>query len=128
MRVRRLTLWLSMSVLLAGAPAVAQQHILDSSTMQQAVASARSRDDANRDAVRRVLSRDDVTRVAEMLGLDVKQAQTALATMTSSELEELAVPARNLERDLAGGSTTVAVALSLTSLLLALILIGVIAS
>src|SRR5687767_994797 len=126
MRVRALTAWLTLFSLVGPVPVWADQHIVDSSTLQQAMAAARATDDANREVVRRVLARDDVGRVAEGLGLDVKRAQSALATMTSAELAELAGPARAVERDLAGGVTTITI--SITTLILVLILIAIIAS
>jgi hypothetical protein len=118
--------WLTLCALLSTSPVWAQQHILDSSMLQQAVAATRATDEANRQVVQRVLSRSDVSRVAEAMGLDVKDARSALGTMTSAELADLAQPARALEADLAGGATTITI--SITTLLLVLILIAIIAS
>ena len=77
--VRTFITWLTVCALLVSSPAWAQQHVIDSTVLQQAIAEQQSVDAANRQMVERVLARPDVQVVAARLGLDIKDARTAIA-------------------------------------------------
>lgn len=126
MRARSVAVWLTLCALLVSSPAFAQQHVADSAQLQQAVAAKASADEANRQVVRDVLERSDVKALASQMGLDVRQAETAVAQLSGDELASLAQSASAAQADLAGGNTTVTI--SLTTLLLIIIIILLIAN
>lgn len=126
MRARPVAVWLTLCALLVSSPAWAQQHIADSAQMQQAVAAKASADETNRQVVRKVLDRSDVKALANQMGLDVRQAETAVGQLSGEELASLAQAASAAQADLAGGSNTVTI--SLTTLLLIIIIIILIAN
>jgi len=103
-------------------PVLAQQaHIVDPAAMTRAVAEQAQLEDVNRDQIRRVLDRAETREVAERLGLDVAQAQSAVATLDGAELSRLAQHAAGVEASLAGGANTIVI--STTTLLLVLIIV-----
>ena len=126
MRVRTFAVWVSLLSFLVATPVSAQQHVVDSSALQQAIVDARATDAANRQAVQRVLARPEVQQAAEKLGLDVRRADTALKVMTSEELAKAAATAQAVERDLAGGDPVITI--SLTALLIIILLVVLIAN
>src|SRR5258708_421334 len=122
MRVRRVAIALSMSSVLWSAPAVAQQrHVASPSQMRQAIADQTAGDQQNRDALLSAIRRPDVRELAGQLGLNLKRAESAVATLNGAELARLAAPARLPETDLAGGSSTIVI--STTTLLLIIIIV-----
>jgi NACalpha-BTF3-like transcription factor len=123
--VRVMTAWLTAAALLVSSPAWGQQHVVDSAAMAEAIAQKHATDSENRQVVERVLARHDVQVMAARMGLDVQQARTALAEMTSEELAAVSQPARAAEADLSGGQTTVVI--SLTTLLLIIIIVLLVA-
>ena len=62
-------------------------------------------DEANRQAVRDVLSRDEVRDVAAKAGLDLERARQAVSTLDGQELQEIADHARRVDASLAGGAS-----------------------
>ena len=127
MRARSLVVWVTtLSLLTATAPALAQQHVVTPSTLQQAMDQQMSADRANREAVSRVLGREDVQRVAERMGLDVRQASQAVGQLSGAGLAQVASVARAAEVDLAGGDKTLTI--SLTTLLIVLLIVLVVAA
>jgi hypothetical protein len=127
--VRAGVAWVTLAAMLvSSSPAWAQpqrQHIADSAVLEQAIADRHAIDAANRELLTRVLDRSDVRAVAERMGLDVKDARSALGNLTSDELAAVASHARAVEADLAGGAQTVTI--SITTLLLIIIIILLIA-
>jgi hypothetical protein len=103
-------------------PALAQsaQHVASAAMMRDAMAAQASADTQTRDSLRSLLSRDQVRDVASRLGLDVRTAERAVATLTPDELTRLADPVRQAEAQLAGGNTIV---ISTTTLLLIIIIV-----
>ncbi len=126
MRARSIAVWLTLCAVLVSSPAFAQQHVADSAQMQQAVSAKASADEANRQVVRNVLERSDVKALASQMGLDLRQANTAVAQLTGDELASVAQSAGAVQADLAGGNNTVTI--SVTTLLLILIIIILVAN
>lgn len=93
---------------------------MDRSAMQAAVSAKLATEAADRAAILTALHRPEASRVADELGLDLRRVDDAVATMTPSELAQLAGPAREVNDDKAGGDVVV---ISVTVLLLLLILI-----
>lgn len=125
MRIRFLTVWLTLVALASGSPAWARQHIADASVQQQAIVQKDQRDAAARQTVVTVLHRPDVQALADRMDVDLTRAEAAVNTLPSSELNDLANRLLNVDPDLAGGNMTVTI--SLTTLLLVIIIIILIA-
>jgi hypothetical protein len=122
MRIRNVLMTVAASLFLWSAPALAQErHVVDPSAMGAAIAAQADTDQQNRAVVRSVLQRSQVREVADQLGLNVARAESALSTLTSAELAELAVPARQVETQLAGGANVIVI--STTTLLLIIIIV-----
>ena len=102
------------------------QHVADPAALRSAVNAAETADNANRAVVLRALDREDVRLMAGRLGVDMKDATSAVHALSGSELAELADPARALVLDQSGGASTVVI--STTTLLLILILVVVLAN
>jgi hypothetical protein len=122
--VRALVTWMTVGALLVTQPVWAQQHVVDSTILQQAIADQRELDDANRQLIERVLVRPDVQVVAARLGLDIKDARTAIASISGEELAAVANTAAAV--DVAGGQGPT-VTISLVVLLLVIIIVILIA-
>jgi hypothetical protein len=106
-------------------PALAQtshavpQSILDAAVQDHVAASA-----ADRESVLRLLERPEVQAVAGDIGLDLRQAQTAIATLEGQQLADLAAQAQQVDQALAGGQSRIVISTTLIIIaLLVLILI-----
>jgi hypothetical protein len=75
--------------------------------------------------VTRVLASPEASAAASRLGVDLSQAQNAVATLSGAELAQLATSARAAETDRAAGANTIVI--STTTLLLILIVVILIA-
>ena len=111
------------AMLLVSSPAFAQQvHVVDSAAMSRALAQKADADAAKRASVRRVLDRADVRQMAARMGLSVERAQAAVATLTNTELNEVARYARDVESAaMAGGASTIVI--STTTVILVLLIV-----
>ena len=118
--VRALVTWLTVGALLVTSPAWAQQHVVDSIVLQQAIAEQRAVDNANRQLIERVLVRPEVQTVAARMGLDIKDARTAIAGISGEELAAVAQTAAAV--DVAGGQGPT-ITISLVVLLLVIIIV-----
>ena len=78
---------------------------------------------AQRDEVTRLLQHPEVERIAGSAGIDLRRAQSKAATLSGSELEELAARASVAQSQLAGGDTIVISATAIIIVLLILILL-----
>jgi len=125
--VRTFITWLTVCALLVSSPAWAQQHVIDSTVLQQAISEQQSVDAANRQMVERVLARPDVQVVAARLGLDIKDARTAIAGINGVELAAVAQTAQAVDQDLAGGLSNPTITISLVTLLLIIIIVILVA-
>ena len=122
MRFRTIAATLVVSSLLWSSSAMAQQrHVVDPTSMRQAIANQALTDQQNRDAVLGVLQHSQVRDLAASLGLSVTRAEAAVSTLDSAELASLAGQARAAEAQLAGGSGTIII--GTTTLLLLIIIV-----
>ena len=97
----------------------APQSILDAAVQDHVAATA-----ADRDTVLRLLERPEVQAVAGDIGLDLRRAQSAIATLEGQQLTELAAQAHQVEEALAGGQSRIVISTTLIIIaLLVLILI-----
>ena len=85
--------------------------------LQQHVA----REAADRDAVLRLLGRPEVQAIAGDVGLDLRRAKDAVATLDGPELSTLAAQAQQAEEGLAGGQSRITI--STTMIIIALLVL-----
>jgi hypothetical protein len=127
MRIRIAVVGVIVSSLLFGATLSAQQrHVIDPAGMRQALATQAVTDQQNRNVLLNVLRHKQVRDMANRLGLDVTRAESAVSTLGSAELAELASTARTTDADLAGGNKTIVI--STTTLLLIIIIVILLAN
>ena len=125
MRIRATVAAVVVSSFLWNSSAMAQSHVVDPAAMRQAVADQALTDQQNREAVLGVLQTSEARELAGRLGLNVTHAESAMSTLSSAELANLAGQARLADAQLAGGSQMVVI--SLTTLLLIIIIVILIA-
>jgi len=115
-------------VLLSSTQAFAQQtRVVDAAALSQALTQKADAETTQRDQVRRVLDRSDAREIAARFGLSVQQANSAVATLSSADLNSLAQHAAAVEANaLAGGASTLVI--STTTLLLVLIIVILLAN
>ena len=100
---------------------VASQSILDAAVQEHV-----DNVEADREAVMRLLDREDVRTVAGDLGLDLRRMETAIATLEGQPLADVVAQAQRVEQALAGGQSRVVISTTLIIIaLLVLILIVV---
>jgi hypothetical protein len=105
---------------LPGAVPAAAQSVVVPADLQRALEARRSEEDVSRARLRQLLTREDVRALAGDAGLDLRQAQAAVATLDGEELRDLAARAARAEEALAGGQT---IQISLIAALLIVIII-----
>jgi hypothetical protein len=97
----------------------APQSVLDAAVQDHSAAAA-----GDRETVARLLQRPEVQAIAGDLGLDLRRAESAVATLEGQQLTELAAQARQAEQALAGGqSVTISAIWIIIGLLLLILLI-----
>jgi hypothetical protein len=119
-------------ILMAAPRAAAQQpapgsHAASPAAIDQAIQQHVASVDADRDAVQRLLARPDVQALAKEVGLDVRRAQTAVATLDAEQLSELATHARQAEQGLAGGQGSIRISTTLIIIALLVIILLIVA-
>jgi hypothetical protein len=104
--------------------APAQTHAVPPSALDAMVQRHTASLDAERADVQRVLNHPDVKGVAQTMGVDLKDASSAIATLDATELARIATQARQVEQALAGGQSSITISTTLIIIgLLILILI-----
>ena len=89
---------------------------LDAALQQHAAGTAADRED-----VLRVLERAEVKSVAGRMGVDLRTAKTAIATLDGEQLTQLASQARQVDQTLSGGASTIVI--STTTVIIALLVV-----
>ncbi len=100
----------------------ASQATLDAALQQHVAATAASRED-----VLRVLSRTEVKEVAGRVGLDLRQATTAVASLDGQELAQIAAQAQQVEQALEGGQSRVVISTTLIIIVLLILILIIVA-
>jgi acetyl-CoA carboxylase carboxyltransferase component len=90
-------------------PVSAQQHVADQMTLDQVVADHVRQKADDREVIRRVLEIEQVREVVEGAGLDLKRAETAVASLDDAEVGIIAAQARAVNDVLVGGQSTVTI-------------------
>ena len=106
----------------AGSASAETGSVVTERQIQDAIEARLQRQDQSREAILSLLQRPEVARMAEGLGLDLRRATNAVATLEGAELEKLGAQAAGVERDLSGGSSNT-ITMSVTTLLLIIIIV-----
>ena len=110
-------------------PAAAQEtHAASPDALDAALQQHVNTSTTDRDTVLRLLERDDVKKIAGEAGLDLRGAASAVATLNGEELATLAAQAPQVERDLAGGQSTITISTTLIIIALLIIILIVVAT
>jgi hypothetical protein len=129
MRSVRKTLAVFLSLWLVAPNVGAQQttaHVADRAALDQAIAAKVAQAEADRDAIRRVLARQEVRDVARRAGIDeptMVRAESAVALLDTHDLATAAEYARTIEQDLAGGATTIVITTTTIIIILLLVIL-----
>lgn len=127
MRVVRATVAFCLAVLFMAPAASAQGTVIGRSALDKAVQERVSRDQADREAIRTLLQRAEVRDVADQAGISLDKAAAAVSTLQGDDLRQIAEQARQVDNQLAGGSTIVISTTTIIIVLLLVILIVVLA-
>jgi ferritin-like metal-binding protein YciE len=109
--------------LAAAAPRLHAQstHVASQAALDAAIQQHLDDTTAQRDAVLRVLARDEVKAVAGRVGMNLTTAATAVASLSGDDLKAAATQAQQVEQALAGGASTIVI--STTTIIIALLVI-----
>jgi hypothetical protein len=108
-------------------PVSAQQHVVDRATLDQVVADHVRQKADDREAIHRVLELEQVRKVAEGAGIDLKRAETAVATLDDGEVGRIAAQARAVNEALAGGQSTVEISTTVIIVFLLVLILLIVA-
>lgn len=97
------------------------RHVVGDVEIQAAIDQQIERDDADRQAIQAMLQGAEVGRVAAAAGLDLVQANAAVAVLSGPELVKLAAQAREVNAELVGGDSNVV--LSTTAIIIILLIL-----
>ena len=124
---QRIVLSALATTLLFGTPAAAaaqEDHAVDRTEIERAMAADDAVDEARRAAVRSVLDREAVQAAAGAHGIDLVRAKDAVSTLDGTALAEVAAQAERVDEALAGGDDTIVI--SATTLIIALLVLIII--
>lgn len=99
----------------------AQQHVIDREMLDQLVEAKVAENEAHRETIRHALEHPEVARVADRLGIDLRQVSDGVATLEGEELADVAARAQDVDEALSGGQSTVT--FSTTTIIIALLVI-----
>lgn len=102
-------------------------HAAPAAAIDQALQQHVSAVDADRALVQRLLERSDVQALADEIGLDVRRAQAAVATLGGEQLSDLAARARLAEQSLAGGQSRITISTTLIIIALLVLILLIVA-
>ena len=124
MKAKQLTaLTLILTLCLGAGPAGAQEQkrpVVDRVEIDQALASKAAADEEARESIRALLARAEVRALADEVGLDVRRANSAVATLEGAELARVANQATAADQLLVGGQDF---RISLVAILLIIIIV-----
>jgi hypothetical protein len=128
MRTSVLTLAALVALIAAAPRAEAQTHTASQAALDAALQQHTSTSTADRELVLRLLERDDVKKVAGEAGLDLRRAASVVATLDGQDLATVAAQARQVERSLAGGQSTITISTTVIIIALLIIILVVVAA
>jgi hypothetical protein len=101
--------------------------VVPTGTLDALVADQLRADEANRQVVRDVLNRSEVSELAAKAGLDLERARQAVSVINGSELEEIASHARRVDASLSGGASTVVISTTTIIIILLVVILIIVA-
>jgi hypothetical protein len=101
----------------------AQTHAAPVSAIDAALQQHVDSTEADRALVQRVLEQPDVRALAAELGIDVRRAQSAVATLDGEALTRLAAQAQQVDQALAGGQGSVTISYTLIIIVLLVLIL-----
>ena len=128
MRTSVLTLAALVALTAAAPRAEAQTHTASQTALDAALQQHTSTSTADRELVLRLLERNDVKKVAGEAGLDLRRAASVVATLDGQDLATVAAQARQVERSLAGGQSTITISTTVIIIALLIIILVVVAA
>lgn len=121
--VRRASAALLTFLLCVQSLAAQQTHVADLQALNNAIATHRANEEADRQMVLGVLGRPEVRQEADRIGLSPERAQSAVKTLTGAELQDVVNEARKADAALAGGASVTLQTTTIIIILLVVILI-----
>jgi len=106
----------------AQTPHAASTAAMDAALQQHAASAAADRAD-----VLRVLDKPEVKSVAGRMGVDLRTATSAIATLEGDQLSQAAAQARQVDQALAGGASTVVISTTTIIIVLLVLILIIIA-
>ncbi len=116
--------------ILMAAPRVAAQapsHAAPPGAIDRALQDHVTAIDSDRAVVQRLLARPDVQALAADVGVDIRRAQAAVATLGGEQLASLASHARQAEQELAGGQGSIRISTTLIIIALLVVILLIVA-
>jgi hypothetical protein len=101
--------------------ATAQSHTASGSAIDAALQAHVDATDSDRDAVLRLLERDEIRSVARTAGIDLRTMADAVKTMSAADLAKVAAQVNQVETALAGGQSRIVI--SSTVIIIALLVL-----
>ncbi len=121
MRMFRRFLAVCLALLIMAPAAGAQDHVIGKAALDQAVQQRVSQEQADREAILKLLQRQDVRDIAAAAGLSIEKAETAVTMLHGKDLQQAAQQARQAQDSLAGGASTIVI--STTTVIIVLLII-----
>ena len=115
--------------LAAAAPRLHAQsaHVAPQAVLDAAIQQHLDETSAQREAVLKVLERDEVKAVAGRVGIDLTTAATAVSTLSGEDLKAAAAQAQQVEQALAGGQSKLVISTTTIIIVLLVIILLVVA-
>lgn len=118
----------ALAILLASQPVIAQQHLVTESDIEARLQAAAAERAAQRLAIDGFLSDPLAAQVASSLGVDLREARAAVASLSDDELRDLATRAASLQTDPAPGGKKALVIVGVIVVVIVLLAILVVAA
>lgn len=127
MRSTRSIVAVVLSSLVAVPSASAQVHVAGQQALDAAVQQHVRATEQDRDTVRLFLQRSEVRAIAGKYGLDIRRAESAVATMNPADLASVAAKARQADEALAGGQSNITISTTTIIILLLVLILLIVA-
>ena len=128
MRTYASVLIVVLGLFVAAPPAKAQTpHAASQSAIDTALQQHVSATEADRQAVLRLLEREEVRKVAGQTGIDLRKAAAAVATMGAEDLGRVTAQAQQVEQALAGGQSRVVISTTMIIIVLLVVILLIVA-
>jgi hypothetical protein len=109
------------------APVTPVAHAASPAALDAALQQHTSDTAAERDAVLRVLDHAEVKDVAGRMGIDLRQAKSAVATMSAEQLAQVSVQAKAVDQALSGGASTLVISTTTIVIILLVVILLIVA-